>query len=137
VCLDDECNTSSGYQDIYVVVDSIASRFTRSRLSCEKLGSAEEWLEAIQEKYVEFSVPEAAQVVFPMEKACLTRACPTEKDWCEFDPECTVSPYREPSASVKGWAITCFTVVGILLLVAFLYVLHVWQVKQQVQRYTV
>jgi hypothetical protein len=51
------------------------------------------------------------------------------------DPECSESPYKEPEGSVKSGAIAGFTAMGIVVLMAFLYGLHVWRSNQQARRY--
>jgi hypothetical protein len=135
VCLDDECNQLAGNEDSYVFLDGKAMRLTQTVINCNRINSAEEWLQAIQDAYVTYNIPEDKQVTVPMEGQCLTAACPTEEDWCKKDPECSVSPYQEPDASVKSGAIAGFTIAGIVLLIALLYGLHVWRTKQQEHRY--
>jgi len=61
--------------------------------------------------------------------------CPTEEQWCQTDPNCSVSPYQEPPGTVKGSVIAGFTVAGIVLLVAILFAVHVYLVKAQASRY--
>ena len=103
--------------------------------NCDKIGSAADWEQEIKDAYVDYDVPIALQVPIPMEGQCLTGACPTEEDWCVTDPECSESPYKEPEGSVKSSAIAGFTVAGIVVLMAFLYGLHVWRTKQQARRF--
>jgi hypothetical protein len=135
VCLDDECDQLAGNEDTFVTVNGVSVRFSQSVLTCNKLSSGEEWVEAIEDAYTTYNVPEADQVTVPMTGQCLTGACPTEEDWCKTDPECSVSPYQEPDASVESGAIAGFTIAGIVLLIALLYGLHVWRTKQQERRY--
>jgi hypothetical protein len=135
VCLDDECNQLAGNEDSYFFLDGKTMRLTQTVINCNKLSSGEEWVEAIEDAYTTYNVPEADQVTVPMTGQCLTGACPTEEDWCKTDPECSVSPYQEPDASVESGAIAGFTIAGIVLLIALLYGLHVWRTKQQERRY--
>jgi hypothetical protein len=135
VCLDDECNQLAGNEDSYVFLDGKAMRLTQTVINCNRINSAEKWLQAIQDAYVTYNIPEDKQVTVPMEGQCLTAACPTEEAWCKKDPECSVSPYQEPDASVKSGAIAGFIIAGIVLLIALLYGLHVWRTKQQEHRY--
>ena len=64
------------------------------------------------------------RVTLPMRGCWNSENCPTEEKWREQDPNFAESPYQEPSATVKGGAIAGFTVAGIFLLVAVLYVMH-------------
>jgi Ca2+-binding EF-hand superfamily protein len=135
VCLDDECRQLSSNQDSFVDLGATFFHLTQGVRNCDKIDSADEWIQAVQEAYVAYNVPEDRRNVLPTEGGCLTRACPTEEDWCKTDPECSESPYQEPDASVKGGAIAGFTVAGIVLLIAGLYALHVMKSRQQKQRY--
>jgi Ca2+-binding EF-hand superfamily protein len=135
VCLDDECRQLSANQDTFVDLGAAYFHLTQGVRKCDKIDSAEEWIQAVQEAYVAYNVPEARRNTLPMEGECLTRACPTEEDWCKTDPECSESTYQEPDASVKSGAIAGFTVAGIVLLIAGLYALHVIKSRQQKQRY--
>jgi hypothetical protein len=136
VCLDDNCMQSSGNQDTFLAVDDdLSIRFSQAVWTCDRIGSAEEWEEAIQAAYITYNVSEEYQVPIPMQGQCLTGACPSENDWCKTDPECSESPYKEPDASVESGAIAGFIVAGIVLLIAALYALHAWRSQQQARRY--
>jgi hypothetical protein len=133
--LDNECTQLAINQDSFIMPGDMTVRFSQSVISCDKMDSAEEWEQGILAAYVTYNVPEADQVLIPMEAECLTSACPTEEDWCKTDPECSESPYKEPEGSVESGAIAGFTVAGILLLITALYGLHAVRAKQQEKRY--
>jgi hypothetical protein len=135
VCLDDECRQLSGNQDTFADLGGAYIHSSQAVRKCDKINSAEEWIQAVQDAYVAYNVAEAIRVPLPMEGECLSGGCPTEEDWCKTDPECSESPYQEPDASVKSGAIAGFTVAGIVLLIAALYTLHVVKSRQQKQRY--
>jgi hypothetical protein len=135
VCLDDACNQNSVNQDTFLSTGDRSIRFSQTVASCDRIDSADEWVQAVEEAYATYLVPEAIQVAVPMAGDCLTSACPTEADWCETDPECSESPYKEPDASVESGVIAGFTVAGIVLLIGMLYYCHVMRVKQQERRY--
>jgi hypothetical protein len=136
VCLDDNCMQTSGNHNTFLAVsDERSVPFSQGVWTCDKMGSAGEWVEAIQTAYITYNVAGENQVPVPMQGQCLTGACPSEIDWCKTDPECSESPYQEPDGSVKSGAIAGFTVAGIVLLMAALYALHAWTAQQQARRY--
>jgi hypothetical protein len=135
VCLDDDCKQLSINQDAFQIKGDSSTRYSQSVISCDKMGSAEEWELAILTAYSTHNVPEADETPIPMEGECFSGACPAEKDWCKTDPECSESPYTEPEGSVKSGAIAGFTVAGIALLIAVLHGLHVLRATQQAKRY--
>jgi hypothetical protein len=135
VCLDDECRQLSGNQDTFVDIDDVFLHTSQGVRKCDKINSAGDWVQAVEDAYDAYNVAEAIRVPLPMEGECLSGGCPTEEDWCKTDPECSESPYQEPDASVKSGAIAGFTVLGIVLLIAALYALHVMKSRQQKQRY--
>lgn len=69
-----------------------------------------------------------------MEGPCLTGKCPSEEDWCKLDPECSVSPYQEPPASVKGGAVAGITVACVAVVLLAMYAIFVYKLKQQEKR---
>jgi hypothetical protein len=135
VCLDDEWRELSGNQDSFINIDGTSIRATQAVLNRNKIDSPQEWIQDVQDVYVAYSVPEASRIPVPMEGECFTGGCPTEKDWCTLDPECSDSPFQEPDASVESGAIAGFTVASIVLLIAALYALHVMRTKHQERRY--
>ena len=56
-----------------------------------------------------------------MTGACLSGYCPTESDWCKYDPECGVSPYQEPEAYVLAGPVIGFVIAAVVILLAVLY----------------
>jgi Ca2+-binding EF-hand superfamily protein len=126
----------SGNQDTFANIGDTYFHYAQAVRACEKIDSAEGFIQAVQDAYAAYNVPEARRIPLPLEgEACLSGGCPTEEDWCKTDPECSESPYQEPDASVKSGAIAGFTVAGIVLLIAGLYALHVIKSRQQKQRY--
>jgi hypothetical protein len=49
VCLDDECRQLSGNQDAFVDLGSTSLHFTQAVRKCDKIDSAEEWIQAVEE----------------------------------------------------------------------------------------
>lgn len=94
--------------------------------------NASEWVDAIAQAYVANNI--TASPPDPTSE-CLTGACPTERDWCFHDPNCSESPYQEPRASVKPGVIAGFTVAGVLLQLGIVYMVHRWLVARQASRY--
>jgi hypothetical protein len=130
VCLDDKCLQLSINQDTFVATGDVFVRNSQSVINCDKVASAEDWLQAIEDAYGVHNVPKQLQVSIPMEGQCVAGACPTEKDWCMTYPECSESHYKEPEGSVESGAIAGFTVAGIVVLMAVMYGRHVWRIKQ-------
>jgi hypothetical protein len=101
----------------------------------------QEWLEQLEQAYVDFDVLPADQVdggQLPMQTECLSagiEGCPTEDDWCERDPECSKSPYQEPSGTVKAGPIAGFVIAGALLAFLGLYLWYRYKLKQQARRF--
>ena len=63
--------------------------------------------------------------------------CPTEETYCGVngtDPSCTRSPFQEPSPGMKPGAIAGFCILGLAIVAAVAYVLHVRSVKRQKKR---
>jgi hypothetical protein len=91
VCLDDECRQWSGNHDAFVDFGATyVHDVSQTVRKCDKIDSAVEWIEAIQEAYDTYNVPEARRNVLPMEGGCLTRACPTEEDLCATKRRLTI-----------------------------------------------
>lgn len=81
----------------------------------------EQWLEEIQEAMKKFNIPESERVSLPMTTECLhPLECATEEDFCTVgkDPECSVSPYQEPAASLNGGGIALIVILCIAAVVA-------------------
>ena len=72
----------------------------------------------------------------PMTRSCFSEICPSEEDiWCKQDPNCSVSPFQEPSASLKPGATAGFVILGVFLLVLGLYGIHRFVNTRQAKRY--
>lgn len=106
----------------------------------------EEWIKQSNAKLTEtydlavlynFTVtPEDEQISLPMETACFEDPCPLEaENWCSQDPECSESPYQEPSASMLPGPIAGFVVLGVAILLTGFYFLHRYLHKRQAKRY--
>jgi hypothetical protein len=130
VCLDDKCSQAATNQVSFIMAGDVSKRLTQTVWSCDKIGSAADWEQAIKDTYVDYDVPIALQVDISMKGQCLTGACPSEEHWRVTDPEYSVSPYKEPDGSVESGAIAGVTVAGIVVLIAALY-----RTDQQARRY--
>ena len=69
----------SGNQDAFVDLGATSLHFAQAARKCDKIDSAEERIQAVQESHVAYNVPEARRNVIPKEGGCLTRACPILK----------------------------------------------------------
>jgi len=70
----------------------------------------------------------------PMERSCLNKDCPTEEDFCQLDPKCTVSKYLEPDATVKAGPIVGIVSAVFAVLLAVLYLVHRRAMEKQKER---
>lgn len=104
----------------------------------------EEWIKQSNAKLTEtydiiynFTIPPDAELIsLPMETACFEDPCPLEaENWCSQDPECSESPYQEPSAAMLPGPIAGFVVLGVAILLTGFYFLHRYLHKRQAKRY--
>ena len=101
----------------------------------EERVTEKEWVDAVYDAYNLSSIATEDQIEVPMIKSCLVDDCPTEEDWCSQDPECSSSPYQEPSASLlPGW-LAGFILLGIIFLILGFYFLHRYLHARQAKRY--
>jgi len=134
-CLDDECNQFQENLDSFVTTaNGTVKRVYASEAFYTRIATREEWIDAVLNEY-EVQGINASERIDPLVDVCSIGRCPTEEQWCQTDPNCSVSPYQEPPATVKGSVIAGFTVAGVVLLVIILYGVHLYLVYAQVNRY--
>ncbi|EJK61780.1 hypothetical protein THAOC_17670 [Thalassiosira oceanica] len=86
----------------------------------------EGFLQSLLEAYEEYNIPSEERITFDEEAgACVfPDQCVTEEDYCTvgMDPECSVSPYQEPAASLTagGVVLIALCCAALVLGVAFL-----------------
>ncbi|CAJ1968660.1 unnamed protein product [Cylindrotheca closterium] len=131
-CLDAECDQLSTTIDQYntSTLQSEEYQFLAStRIFATRLASSKQFLDALEAAYLENNVP-SDQRPFD-EDGCLSGYCPEESDWCEYDPECAISPYLEPEAFVVAGPVIGFVVTITLIIFLALFALHRRQMKQK------
>jgi hypothetical protein len=96
--------------------------------------SKEQFIAAINDAYVKYNVASTLRFKAPMEGTCLTGKCPAEEDWCAIDPECSVSPYKEPPAAIKGGAVAGIVLACAAVVVIASYGVFAYKLKQQAKR---
>jgi len=79
-------------------------------------------------------VPSIRPDAVPMGRSCLNKDCPTEEDFCQLDPKCTVSKYLEPDATVKAGPIVGIVSAVFAVLLAVLYLVHRRAMEKQKER---
>jgi EF-hand domain pair len=95
-----------------------------------------EWIAAVNAAFKETGIPKRNLTAIPMKSDCMSdKFCPTQADWCLRDPTCSVSPYQEPSASMKSGATAGFVIGGIAVLLTAFYFIHKYLSSQQIKRY--
>lgn len=60
--------------------------------------------------------------------------CPTEEDWCNYDPNCSISPYQEPEASTKGGVIGGIVAACAVVLFIAAFAYYRWRLAQEEKR---
>jgi hypothetical protein len=101
----------------------------------------QEWLDQLEQAYVDYNVLAADQVQggqLPMQTECVSanaEGCPTEEEWCEQDPECSESPYKEPDGTIKAGPIIGFVIWGAVMAFMIFYLWHRYKLDQQASRY--
>ncbi|CAJ1931231.1 unnamed protein product [Cylindrotheca closterium] len=130
-CLDAECNQLS--TTIYQYNTSTSSgeeyQFLAStRVFATRIASTQQFRDALESAYLEYNVPSDQR---PFEDGCLSGYCPDEGDWCEYDPECAVSPYSEPEASVLAGPVVGVVLAVTVLIFLALFTLHRRQMNQK------
>lgn len=102
-----------------------------------KIASQDEWVDMLQAALIANNVQvdiASRGGPVPMEKACLAEKCPTEADWCERDPECSESPYKEPNARLKAGVVAGFCAAGAAVILAIVILIFIRRLKQQKER---
>lgn len=132
----DEGNVIRGVSELFDVNDNEYTVLFQSGVVFTRT-TKEEWVEAVNKAYVNYSIPEGEQgtVPFTNTMSCFSGGCPTEEDFCDQDPDCSVSIYQEPDASVNGGAIAGFAILCIAVLLVLLYGVHRYLQAQQAKRY--
>lgn len=136
VCLDENCDQYHESSNSFEMLpNGTVFREAAYETLYTRVASAQEWRDGIVAAYDENEIDESERVS-PNEDLCSKEGfCPTEEEWCESDPNCSISPYKEPAAHVKPGAIAGFAVAGIVLLVLVLYGVHRYLNAKQAQRY--
>lgn len=86
--------------DTWNKANDVAILIGTRRATYEKL-TEEEFLSEIMQLWDENKIDPDKRGL-PMTGPCLSSVCPTEENWCKFDPNCSVSPYQEPEGKLKN-----------------------------------
>lgn len=133
----DDDTASLSIVNTWIPLKQITGTFTAKMVRLTE----EEFLAGIEEYNTEFAVPEAVQVQSPMtsnEVPWYPGTFPTEEQWCGGlvnDASCTISPYQEPDAQLKGGFIALFVILGVLGFLAGAIVYHRSAIDKQKKRY--
>lgn len=134
VCVDADCNQIQESLEVFKSINNTIQRVVATEILYTRVGSPREWVDSILATYQEANVlPENR--VSPEEDLCSLGWCPTEEQWCQSDPECSESPYVEPSASLKPGVIAIFVISGFVAAVGVLYCIHLYLQKKQARRF--
>ena len=91
----------------------------------------------MRKAYEDNNVPDSYRVETPT-GSCVGETfgipCPTEDDICQIDPECSISIYQEPPATIKAGPVAGIVVAGFVVLLGLLYLWHRWTLLQQEKR---
>ncbi|CAJ1968215.1 unnamed protein product [Cylindrotheca closterium] len=130
-CLDAECSQLSTTIDYYVTSIPEGEEFkvvASTRMLAKRITSSEDFHDALEQAYFENNVPPDQR---PFKGDCLSGYCPDKSDWCEYDPECAVSPYQEPEASILIGPIAGIGLAVFVVIFSALFYFHRSQMKQK------
>ncbi|CAJ1931966.1 unnamed protein product [Cylindrotheca closterium] len=130
-CLDAECSQLSTTIDQYDTSTPEGEEYefvASTRIFATRIASSRQFRDALGAAYLEYDVPSDQR---PSEDGCLSGYCPHESDWCEYDPECGVSPYQEPEAYVLAGPVVGIVVAITAVIFLALFALHRRQMKQK------
>ena len=98
--------------------------------------SEEEWIAEMKKTYKSSNVLEADRPQeSPLEgSTCLSGVCPTEEDWCQLDPKCSISPYQEPDGTIRAGVLAGFCTAFFLVLFLAAYFWHLRILAEQAAR---
>ena len=133
ICLDDQCNLLHETVNGFIRSNGTIIRNFASEILYSRVNSAEEWRSMILEEYDRLAIPPSARIT-PVDDPCSLSICPSEEEWCEFDPNCSESPYQEPRGSLRPEVIAVIDVLAAVLLILGFFLLHRWLVKRQARR---
>jgi hypothetical protein len=131
----------SAVQQTFLLTDPTGNPLSAVFLNYVEKVTEPEWLERLEQAYVDFAVLPVDQVEggqLPTQIECLSagvEGCPTEDDWCKQDPECSESPFQEPSGTVKAGPIVGFVLAGAIFVFFGLYLWYRYKLKQQARRF--
>eukprot|EP00541_Cyclophora_tenuis_P017445 CAMPEP_0116557396 /NCGR_PEP_ID=MMETSP0397-20121206/9217_1 /TAXON_ID=216820 /ORGANISM="Cyclophora tenuis, Strain ECT3854" /LENGTH=314 /DNA_ID=CAMNT_0004082849 /DNA_START=1 /DNA_END=946 /DNA_ORIENTATION=- len=134
VCLDDSCSQFHESFNTFSNINGTAQRVYNAESLYTRIATGAEFEQGVLADYESNNIP-VDQRITPVADICLLGLCLTKEQWCQYDPSCSVSPYQEPAAHVKGGVIAGFVVLGVILLVAGLYLVHRHLQAQQAKRY--
>mmetsp|Transcript_6454 Transcript_6454/g.11458 ORF Transcript_6454/g.11458 Transcript_6454/m.11458 type:complete len:473 (-) Transcript_6454:200-1618(-) len=117
-------NWNSAFGDTYFLIGS-------TRSSLEKL-SEEEFIDSIQQEFDAQNVPAANRPAIPA--TCDGGVCPAEDDWCKHDPNCSVSPYQEPEAKLKGGVVGGIVAACAVVVIAASFAYYRWRLAKEEKR---
>lgn len=121
--IDDEKTRANSVQDIFRIDENKTSLYVSQRMVFEKI-SEDVFLTELQAKYEDLVIPASERAQLPMTKSCVNEPCPTQNEFCAFDPMCAASRYVEPDATVKAGPIAGIVVAAFVVLIGVLYLLH-------------
>lgn len=130
-----ERTEASSMQDVYaktgenqsVLVQSTRFKFTKIDEQSFKDG-------LIADLEANNIVPSLRPDAVPMERTCLNPQCPSEENFCQIDPKCTISKYQEPEATIKAGPIVGIVCAVFAVLLVALYLIHRSAMARQKER---
>jgi len=121
--IDDEKTRANAIQDVFEIGENRTYLSFSTRRVLEKI-SEDDFLTELQAKYEELVIPASERAQLPMTKSCVNEPCPTQDEFCAFDPLCAAPRYVEPDATVKAGPVAGIVVAVFVVLLGVLYLLH-------------
>ena len=123
-------------QDVYMKTGDSSVLVQSTKLKLTKLPDEQAFIDGVTASHDQYNVmPMLRPAVIPMNRTCLSAGeCPTEENFCQVDPKCSVSPYQEPDATIKAGPIVGIVCAVFAVLLIILYYVHRRSLAAQKER---
>jgi len=119
--------------DTWNKANDVAILLGTRRATYEKL-TEEEFLSEIVRLWDENKIDPDTRPALPLTAPCLSSVCPTEENWCKFDPNCSVSPYQEPEGKLKNGFLAGLICICALVIFLAAYAYHRKLISDEAKR---
>jgi len=149
-CVDTDCDHYTADIDYFLLDggssggdEEAGSKLVLSKkASYDRISSEEEFIQEVEQALINARINEALIPDIDPKAPCLLeevgKSCPTEEEWCQYDPVCIPNnPFQEPDSSLKPGFIAVVVLLGVALVVTGLFLLHKKVIRDQQQRFKI